>query len=65
MFFFLAGLKFSNEKKHLQLKKGDDALFDFSYIVNNSNREAVKEMVFVHYEREDSKQIIAVQRENF
>ena len=47
------------------MKKGDDALFDFSYIVNNSNREAVKEIVFVHYEREDSKQIIAVQRENF
>ena len=53
-----------NDKKHIQLKRGDDAVFDFSYIVNHSNGEAVKEVIFGYYEREMFKQIIAVHTKN-
>ena len=63
-FIFLVGLKFVNDQEHLQLKKGDDAVFDFSYIVNSSNREVVTEVVFGYYKREESKTIIAIQGEN-
>ena len=46
------------------MKKGDNAVFDFSYIVDNSHGEALKYVVFGYYENEDSKQIIAIQTEN-
>ena len=62
--YYLAGLKFGIKKEHLQLKKGDNAVSDFSYIVDNNHGEAVKYVVFGYYENEDSKQIIAIQTEN-
>ena len=62
--YYLARLKFGIKKEHLQLKKGDNAVFDFSYIVDNSHGEALKDVVFGYYENGDSKQIIAIQTEN-
>ena len=46
------------------MKKGDNAVFDFSYIVDNSHGEALKEVVFGYYKNGDSKQTIAIQTEN-
>ena len=46
------------------MKKGDNVVFDFSYMVDNSHGEALKDVVFGYYENGDSKQIIAIQTEN-
>ena len=46
------------------MKKGDNAVFDFSYIVDNIHGEELKDVVFEYYENGDSKQIIAIQTEN-
>ena len=46
------------------MKKSDNAVFDFSYIVDNIHGEALKDVVFGYYENGNSKQIIAIQTEN-
>ena len=57
-------MKFLKEEEHLQLKRGDDAEFDFNYIVDSNNGEVVTEIVFGYYRTENFKQIIAVQKKN-
>ena len=64
MFIFPGGLKFLKEEEHLQLKRGDDAKFDFNYIVDSNNGEVVTEIVFGYYKTENFKQIIAIQTQN-
>ena len=64
MFIFPSGLKFLKEEEHLQLKRGDDAEFDFNYIVDSNNGEVVTEIVFGYYKTENFKQIIAIQTQN-
>ena len=64
MFIFRGGLKFLKEEEHLQLKRGDDAKFDFNYIVDSNNGEVVTEIVFGYYKTENFKQIIAIQTQN-
>ena len=56
--YISVGLKFVNEKKHLQLKRGDDAVFDFNFIVNSG--ETVKEVLFGYEESKKINQIIAI-----
>ena len=46
------------------MKRGDDAEFDFIYIVDSNNGEVVTEIVFGHYKTENFKQIIAIQTQN-
>ena len=60
--YFSGGLKFVNEKKHLQLKRGDDAVFDFSFIVDSG--ETVKEVFFGYDGSKEINQIIAVHTGN-
>ena len=55
-------MKFVNEKKHLQLKRGDDAVFDFSFIVDSG--ETVKEVLFGYDGSKEINQIIAVHTGN-
>ena len=57
-------MKFVNEEKHLQLKRGDDAVFDFNYIVDSNSGEAIEEVLFGYYGSKEIKQIIAIQTEN-
>ena len=57
-------MKFLKEEEHLQLKRGDDAKFDFNYIVDSNNGEVVTEIVFGYYKTENFKQIIAIQTQN-
>ena len=64
MFIFPGGLKFLKEEEHLQLKRRDDAKFDFNYIVDSNNGEVVTEIVFGYYKTENFKQIIAIQTQN-
>ena len=52
-----------NEKKHLQLKRGDDAVLDFNYIVDSNSGEAIEEVLFGYYGSKEIKQIIAIQTE--
>ena len=56
---FSGGLKFVNEKKHLQLKRGNDAVLDFNFIVDSG--EAVNEVLFGYQKSKEIKQIIAIQ----
>ena len=64
MFIFPGGLKFLKEEEQVQLKRGDDAEFDFNYIVDSNNGEVVTEIVFGYYKTENFKQIIAIQTQN-
>ena len=64
MFIFPGGLKFLKEEEQVQLKRGDDAEFDFNYLVDSNNGEVVTEIVFGYYTTENFKQIIAIRTQN-
>lgn len=63
MFIYSAGLKFLKNEKNLKLNSGDDAAFNFNYIVDNNHGEAAREVMFWFYKRNNLKQIIAIQIE--